>query len=414
MANARVLMRASGGYGLSVISGGIISVAVIPVVIIVAGPHVWAAIAVAQGVAGFGTVFVGAGWGVTGPTETARMRSEDRGQFYIDSVVSRTWLFIPVTLICVVITLLLTRTTPAVAVVALIAALVPGLSAGWFFVGEVSPMRFLLIETVPRQAGSLVGALLLFATGDALWFVGTQLFGGLLATLLSSMSILRRYRGGRLDLSLRRAILRMREHIPAVSMSAVSTLYVNLPIIVVQIFLPSFTAVYALAERIMRLALYATRPFVQVTQGYVPHEDSSEQLRRSRRTLKWTFIGGIGGGVLYALLAPWAGSILSGGQLHVTFAMSISLGFALAAMLISQVTGFTILTTYRRNSALAWSTVAGAVVGVVLFVPAALVIGIAGVTAVLALSEVVVLVFQMVILRRLLGAQASSREGRPT
>lgn len=414
MANARVLMRASGGYGLSVISGGIISVAVIPVVIIVAGPHVWAAIAVAQGVAGFGTVFVGAGWGVTGPTETARMRSEDRGQFYIDSVVSRTWLFIPVTLICVVITLLLTQTAPPVAVVALIAALVPGLSAGWFFVGEVSPMRFLLIETVPRQAGSLVGALLLFATGDALWFVGTQLFGGLLATLLSSMSILRRYRGGRLDLSLRRAILRMREHIPAVSMSAVSTLYVNLPIIVVQIFLPSFTAVYALAERIMRLALYATRPFVQVTQGYVPHEDSSEQLRRSRRTLKWTFIGGIGGGVLYALLAPWAGSILSGGQLHVTFAMSISLGFALAAMLISQVTGFTILTTYRRNSALAWSTVAGAVVGVVLLVPAALVIGIAGVTAVLALSEVVVLVFQMVILRRLLGQQASSREGRPT
>lgn len=414
MANARVLMRASGGYGLSVISGGIISVAVIPVVIIVAGPHVWAAIAVAQGVAGFGTVFVGAGWGVTGPTETARMRPEDRGQFYIDSVVSRTWLFIPVTLICIVITLLLTRTAPSVAIVALIAALVPGLSAGWFFVGEVSPMRFLLIETVPRQAGSLVGALLLFATGNALWFVGTQLFGGLLATLLSSMSILRRYRGGRLDLSLRRAILRMREHIPAVSMSAVSTLYVNLPIIVVQIFLPSFTAVYALAERIMRLALYATRPFVQVTQGYVPHEDSSEQLRRSRRTLKWTFIGGIGGGVLYALLAPWAGSILSGGQLHVTFAMSISLGFALAAMLISQVTGFTILTTYRRNSALAWSTVAGAVVGVVLFVPAALVIGIAGVTAVLALSEVVVLVFQMVILRRLLGAQASSREGRPT
>lgn len=398
MANVRTLVRASSGYGLSVISGGIISIAVIPVVIIVAGAHVWAAIAVAQGVAGFGAVFVGAGWGVTGPTETARMRPEGRGQFYMDSLVSRSWLLVAVSMVCVVITLLLTRTTPAVAVVALIAALVPGLSAGWFFVGETSPMRFLLIETLPRQAGSLLGAILLFATGNALWFVGVQLFGGLVATILSSASILRRYPGWKADLSLPRAILRMREHIPAVSMSAVSTLYVNLPIIVVQIFLPSFTAVYALAERIMRLALYATRPFVQVTQGYVPHEDAAEQLRRSRRTLRWTLVGGTAGGLLYAVLAPWAGLLLSGGELHISFAVSISLGFALAAMLISQVTGFTILTTYRRNSALAWSTVAGAMVGVVGLVPAALLLGIAGVTSVLAISEVVVLGFQLFVL----------------
>jgi O-antigen/teichoic acid export membrane protein len=398
MANMRTLMRASSGYGLSVISGGLISIAVIPVVIIVAGSHVWAAIAVAQGVAGFGAVFVGAGWGVTGPTETARMRPEARGQFYMDSLVSRTWLFIGVSVICSVITLLLTREVPGVAVLALIAALVPGLSAGWFFVGETSPMRFLLIETLPRQAGSLVGAILLFATGNALWFVGIQLFGGLLATALSSLSILRRYPGWKTDPSLSRAILRMREHIPAVSMSAVSTLYVNLPIIVVQIFLPSFTAVYALAERIMRLALYATRPFVQVTQGYVPHEDPAEQLRRSRRTLRWTFTGGTAGGVLYAALAPWAGSLLSGGELNISFAVSISLGFALAAMLMSQVTGFTVLTTYRRNSALAWSTVAGAIVGVAGLVPAALLFGLAGVTSVLALSEVIVLSYQLIVL----------------
>ena len=53
----------------------------------------------------------------------------------MDSLVSRSWLLVAVSMVCVVITLLLTRTAPAVAVVALIAALVPGLSAGWFFVG---------------------------------------------------------------------------------------------------------------------------------------------------------------------------------------------------------------------------------------------------------------------------------------
>ena len=91
MANVRGVVRASSGYGLSVISGGIISVAVIPIVIIVAGAHTWATIAVAQGVAGFGMVIASAGWGVTGPTETAQLGNLDRGQFYVDSVVSRSW-----------------------------------------------------------------------------------------------------------------------------------------------------------------------------------------------------------------------------------------------------------------------------------------------------------------------------------
>jgi O-antigen/teichoic acid export membrane protein len=400
MAIMKRALRASSGYGLSVITGGIISLLVIPTVIIVAGSQTWAAIAVAQGVAGFGMVVVGAGWGVTGPTETASMPAGQRSQFYVDSLVSRMWLFIATSVVCVVITLLLIREQPAIALFALIAALVPGLSAGWFFVGEASPMRFLLLETVPRQLGSLLGAVMLFVTGNALWFVGLQLAGGVVATIVSSTSILRRYYGWHVDLSLPRAILRMREHIPAVSMSAVSTLYVNLPIVVVQIFLPSLTAVYALAERIMRLALYATRPYVQVAQGYVPNDDPVIQLRRARRITRLTVFLGILGGSLYAVAAPWIGRLLSGGSLHIDWAMSIWLGLALAAMLISQVTGFAVLTTYRLTKHLAWSTVAGAVVGVVALVPAALVTGVDGVTAVLALSEVVVLLYQLVVIRR--------------
>jgi O-antigen/teichoic acid export membrane protein len=392
-------MRVSGGYGLSVVSGGLISLAVIPIVIIVAGPSTWAAIAVAQGVAGFGAVFVGAGWGVTGPTETAQMNSEARGQFYIGSLVSRLWLFIAVAVVGSAVTIVLVPEHWDIAIVALISALVPGLSAGWFFVGESSAFRFLLLETLPRQAGSLLGALLLFVTHDALWFVLLQLAGGIVATIASSLSILRRYRGGRFDFSIVRSIARMRSHAPAVSMSAVSTLYVNLPILVVQIFLPSFTATYALAERIMRLALYATRPFVQVTQGYVPHQSPDTQLLRARRIMQYTVVAGVIGGALYAVFAPWVARVLSGGQLHIDFSIACCMGAALAAMLISQVSGFTVLTTYKLTPALAWSTVAGAIVGVALMVPCALLFGPVGVTSILAVSEIVVLVYQLVILR---------------
>jgi MFS family permease len=335
------------------------------------------------------------------------MAAGERGLFYVESLVSRTWLFLGIGMVCTVITVILLPAQPLIAVVTLVAALLPGLSGGWFFVGESSALRFFVLETLPRQLGSVVGALLLFWTGNALWFVSLQLLGGIVATVISTTSILGRYRGWRVELSLVNSITRMQTHLPAVSMSAVSTLYVNLPIIVVQIFLPSLTAVYALAERIMRLALYATRPFVQVSQGYVPHPHAEQQLSRARRVTKFTVYLGLVGGALYAALAPWIGQLLSGGQLAIPYPVAITLGVALCAMLISQVTGFAVLTTYRLTPALAWSTVAGAIVGVCGLIPAALAFGLIGVTSVLALSEVVVLVYQLAVTNRRIFKAAS-------
>lgn len=410
LVSTRALLRISGGYGLSVIIGGIISVAVLPVVIIVAGPATWATIAVAQGVAGFGVVGVGAGWAVTGPTDIARTAPGRRAQFYIDSVVSRGWLYVLAGIVCSIIAVVLTKGQPAIAVVTVLAGLLAGLSGGWFFVGEGSPMRFLLLETLPRNVGAIGGALMLWLTGDALWYVGLQLLGAVVATALSCMSILGRYRHWQVDLSLPRAIARVREHIPAVSMSATATLYVNLPIVVVQIFLPQFTAAYALAERIMRLALYATRPFVQVVQGYVPREDRTEQTRRARLVTRWTMVFGAVGGAIYTAAAPFVGSILSGGQLAISYGMALGLGIALAAMLVSQVTGFAVLTSFDMTRTLAWSTVAGAIVGVLLLIPTAILAGVAAMCIALGASEVAVLVYQLVALRKVLSPQRAGGE----
>ena len=73
MVSRRRLLSFTGGYGASVIISGIISIAVLPAIIILAGEAAWAEIAVAQGVAGFAYVFVVFGWGVTGPTEVASL-----------------------------------------------------------------------------------------------------------------------------------------------------------------------------------------------------------------------------------------------------------------------------------------------------------------------------------------------------
>lgn len=393
------MLRFGGGYGFSVLIGAILSIAVIPAVIIVAGPDVWATIAVAQAVGGFGFVLVAAGWGVTGPTSVAAHAPHERGAFYVNSLITRGWLFVVILGPALVIAIALTGDHPLIAGVTVATSLISALSAGWFFVGEASPIRFLLLETLPRNVGTAGGAVALLVTQDPIWFVILQCLGAVAATVIASVNIMSRYRGWIIRLSPVRAFARLRGQASAISMAATSSVYVNFPIVVVQMFIPEATALYALAERMMRLALYSTRPFVQVSQGYVPSPSAQEQIARARRVMKISGLLGLLGGLAYAVASPTASTILSGGTLTIPFGLAVPMGIALAAMLISQVTGFACLTAFGLTRALATSTIAGAIVGAALLVPLALAFGVVGLAYALAASEVIVLVVQLIRLR---------------
>jgi hypothetical protein len=165
------------------------------------------------------------------------------------------------------------------------------------------------------------------------------------------------------------------------------------------VFVPSATAVYALAERIMRMALYATRPFVQFSQGYVPHPDPAQQAIRASRVSALALASGVLGGAAYAVAGPLVSSVLSGGTLPMPLDLSIPMGLALAAMLGSQVTGFACLTAFGLTRTLAQSTIVGAILAALALIPAALVLGVVGVAWVLAMSELAVLAVQLVKLR---------------
>jgi O-antigen/teichoic acid export membrane protein len=393
------LLRFTGGYGISVVLSGVISIAVIPAVIIFAGKEAWATIAVAQAVAGFAFVIAVFGWGVTGPTTVATLNDRERGRFYLDSLLSRLWLCVPILPVSIVIAIPLSRGNGLLAAVTVATGVLAALGGGWFFVGESSPIRFLLLDTLPRNVGTVVGALALMATGDALWFVGFQSLGVVLATVITTWDILRRYPGWALSLSPWRAVGNLRGHSASVTMSVTSSLYVNVPIILVGIFIPQATAGYALAERIVRLALYSTRPVVQVSQGYVPSTDPDIQVFRARRVVRISLLLGGVGALGYALLGPWAGSILSGGTLGIPFALALAMGINLGALLASQLTGFACMNAFGLTRALAVSTIVGAIVGSALMIPLTLLFGVAGLAFGLAAAEVSVLIVQLVVLR---------------
>ncbi|MFE5672447.1 lipopolysaccharide biosynthesis protein [Agromyces sp. NPDC056523] len=390
-----VIARALGGYGLSVVLSGIVSLLVIPAVIIAAGTESWATIAVAQAVAGFAFVLAVYGWGVVGPTEVASRPVEERGSYFADSVLSRVWLSIVVVPVAVVVAIAITPQQALLAALTTISGILVALGAGWFYVGERSPIRFLLLDTAPRLIGTLAGAAAVIATRDAVWFAALQLAGVAISALICTVDILRRYRGWHPTLSPVRAVRNLRGQGHTVAMSATSSVYVNVPIVLVELFVPAATAVYALAERMVRLALYATRPVVQVAQGWVPHPEPDVLVARARRVTAIALLLGALGGLAYALLSPWAGGILSGGELTIDWDLAIPMGVNLAAILASQLTGFACLTALGMSRVLSTSTIAGAVVGTALMIPLLLLIGAPGVAWGLAAAELAVLGVQL-------------------
>lgn len=313
---------------------------------------------------------------------------------------SRSWLLLVVLPPAIIIALLFSSDYRLVAAMTVTTGLVAALSGAWFFVGEASPGRYFVLDTIPKSIGTLAGAGMLFLTHDALWFIIVQGLGSATAIALSTASIARRYPGWVRDFSAGSAFRRLSGQSAAVAMSATSAVYVNLPILIVGAFAGTqVTAAYALAERLMRFALMATRPMVQVAQSYVPSQDIADQTRRSRVVIRIAAATGILGGLAFAIATPWIVVLFSGSGLTVSSALSVPLGIALAAMLVSQTTGFACLTAFGLTRALAASTIAGAISGAVLLVPLMLLWGTPGIAVGLAVSELVVLVVQLVTLR---------------
>ncbi|MCD2444052.1 hypothetical protein LQ757_17350 [Agromyces sp. SYSU K20354] len=396
--NTRKALRFAGGYGLSVAISGVVSLAVIPAIIVAAGADSWATIAVAQAVAGFAFVFAVYGWGVVGPTEVASLTNDRRGAYYFESLLSRTWLCIVILPVSIVIAIVIIDGDALLAGLTVASGVLVALGAGWFFVGEASPLRFLLIDTIPRIAGTVAGAVVLIATGDVIAFAALQLAGVIVSAVISTWNILSRYRGWHLTLSPVRALRNLRGQASPVAMSATSSIYVNVPIVLIDLFLPQATAVYALAERIVRLALYSTRPVVQIAQGWVPTPDPVELAGRARRVTAIALGLGALGGIVYAVAGPWIGEVLSGGTLSIPIALAVPMAVNLAAILASQLTGFACLTAFGLTRALATSTIVGAVVGTALMLPLLFWIGAPGVAWGLAAAELCVLGVQLVTL----------------
>jgi O-antigen/teichoic acid export membrane protein len=244
-------------------------------------------------------------------------------------------------------------------------------------------------------------------------FALLQLATVVVSILLTTRDITTRYLEGVYNRSIRDGFHRLSGSYAAMVTAGTATLYVNAPLIIVSSVIPSVTPIYAAAEKIQRFALTGIAPLTQIIQGYIPSASDRAQVhQRIRRSIMLTAGIALVFGAVVAGALPWIASILTAAKIVVPFGLSIPMGISSVLIIVSGVTGLAALVALGRERALAVSTVLGAVIGLPLTIVLALTTGVEGAAWAVAFSEVIVLGYQLIVLRSTIRQRSRDDEVR--
>lgn len=388
----------------------------IPVLIGAVGAEVWAQLAVIQVLAGVFGVVVAFGWGATGPSMIAAAPRDERPGIFRVSFSARLTLYAVAAPTMIVVSLLLTRGDVALSVLGTIAYLLPYVASPWYFVGQAQPGRLFVLNTIPAVVGTLLGLVAAWLTSSIAAFLLVQALGYLTAIILERRSILATLPAGEHPPYRLRSVLTLlgtQRH--AVTGSLVSSLYVSLPLVTVQALIPAQVPVYAMADRLFKFGSLALAPVQQFLQGWVPEDGPQHIPARCVRAVAIGLAFGFVGGSLIAGLSPLAADLLSGGAVLVPFSLSIPLGVAFLFVSGSAIAGYACLILLGQVRHVAIASIMAAAIGAPLIVLSAWLHSLELIAWSVALSEFVVTVYQLVILRlTLLGrGQAPAAESAP-
>lgn len=403
MSQARLLFSRVVLFALPLAINSIANLLSIPILLHLSGTQGWNSTVIAQSVGGLASVVTAFGWGATGPTMVASAQPGSRWQLYLDSLISRGYLSvltIPVMCIALIPACGLTWLT----VFAAFSSVLPAYGASWFFTGIGRPARFLLVDTLPRTAATVLGLVVSTTVDNAAAMFAVQCIGAVVGAALGAMSI-RQIESGlgpaKPNFGLRYNWSILRSQISGAVTTSTASVYVNAPPIIVSVFAPSVITEFNLAYKLFRYALIALVPVNQVMQGWVPASDKSEQSRRVRQGWRLIWLVALISAVIAAFVAPWLARLLAGHSTTLSLGSAISIGVAVAAVTASQYSGLTVLMLLGERRHVAISTILGALVSLPLLAVGARFLGAAGGTGALAFSEIVVLVYQCAAIMRI-------------
>ncbi len=394
----RVAGRLSG-FTISVIIVTLLGVVAIPLLIETVGDGTWGILVLIQTVAQFGGILVAFGWGAVGAATVAGITEARRPAFFRRSLQARAGLYACVFPLLALLLIALTRGEVVLSILGAAVYLLPYLGANWYFTGEGRPQRLLLFDTLPTVIGGVLGLIGVWFTRELWVYLAFQGLGYVAAVVLSALVVRRSPQDDFVDRTPLRTLLATQRH--AVSATLVSSLYVTLPMIAVQTFLPALQPMYAMANQLFKYASIALLPIQQFFQSWVPVDDGGRPRRMRIATISAVGIGIIGG-ALIAVLSPWVSALLSVDAILVPISVSLPLGVAFVGIAIAAIVGYACLVSLGRVRALAVSTIIGAIVGAPLIMLFAVLGSVPAVAWAVAISELCVAGYLLSVLRNAL------------
>ncbi|WP_077490072.1 hypothetical protein [Sinomonas mesophila] len=403
------LARRLASFAATVGASTVVSLVTVPLIIGRTSAQAWGELAVVQTGAILFGVLVAFGWGTTGAATVAGTPAASRPRLYVESLVTRGYLFAFTLPVMIGVMLVVSPANPGVVVTGSIAYLLPYAGASWYFIGEARPARLFFFDALPQMIGVLMGFLVLNQTGDLTHFLLLLAVMTLVGVGVSGRVILRGLRpGDRVDLSLGAAWRRLAAQRHGVITAATTSLYVSLPLLAVSAAIPASTPLYAMGDKLFRFGLVAFSPVLQAIQSWVPEGGAEFITHRVRRAALFGPLFGLAGGAGITVASPRIADVLSHGEIRLSLLQALPFGLMFTVVACTQIIGLACLVAMNASKALAVSTVMGAVAGVPLIVGAALFLDVWSVAWAVVVSEVVVLAYQV----KILSHRAAGRQGQ--
>lgn len=357
----------------------VFSLAVINAMVASDGPLAWGAVALGQAIGYVCCIILGYGWNVSGPAKISRATPSARRREYADSIRVKMLLLIPTCAFSALIAALFYSDRPFFAVAGAISFTLTGLTGSWYFVGVSRPYAMLVLETLPRVLGMLVGIFLMKNGHSAIVGLICMGTGMLVAFLVITAWVYYSTRDDKATVKPKRSLVAIfADQRHGVSSAVLSGLYLAMPLVIVSVVAPAVQPEFALADRVKNQVLAAVNPLVTVLQGWVPRDVGEGRRERARIALVATCAIAVLLSIGIVFIAPTLFRWLGDGQIHVNLSVTILVAVLIATAVVDQVLGKAVLASFGKLKIITHATAWSAVVGFPLVLLGALSQGAAG------------------------------------
>lgn len=366
------------------------------------GAEGWSSVAVGLATGAISSTIIELGWGWNGPARVARAARSAWPRLWASALTTRLLVASLMSPLAGIAAFAITPAHPLNAALTALGTSLIGLSPSWLFIGGGRPWALILLEMIPRAAGAITAAILLTIGSPLIAYAVAATIVPTFITQLLTLRDLRVGKGTLRGITFRRTVHSVRVQHAVMIARVASTVYMQLPIVLVSAIAPIATAAaYSGGDRLMRMTLTGLAPIPSISQRWVNSPDaSSERWRRAKRAIWGNVLLGTLAGLAFTATAPLISSIIFSGVITITLSQSLWMGATIGIVCISRATGGLGLVVQSGHKALLRSAVIGAATGLLLLPPLTLQFGAAGASAAVFTSELLVLVTQLSFLNR--------------